>query len=459
MSDRAKNTAQYFLAGRSIGTTQNALALAGDYLSAAAFLGSIAMYFAQGMDSLFYAVATLMGWTLLLILFSDKLRKTEAFTFSDVINRGFNSQRLKALSAITSVLISIFYLLVQLMGAGSLLSLLFGIDYTVSLICIGALTGVLVLLGGMKATTLVQSIKAILLFAFAGVMAYLVLSKFHFSFSELFVRVASLSSFTALMPSPAISSGIEQISLILGLVLGLLGLPHILMRFFTVKDEKTALYSAAGTTFLIALFFTLNLIIGFGAFILLNGQILAGGNNMALLHLAELLGGSSFKWILAILVFITVLAVIAGLVMAASASITHDLIPIFMPKSANLVSHVFIAKVSVVLVFLAGIGLAYLFKGVNLAFLFGIAFAWVASAHFPVMFCRFYLAGFNEKGAFYALLFGAVGSLIFIITSNTVWVNIMGFMELHPYRSPTLFILPFSFLILWVLRDRKVSKT
>lgn len=450
-----KNIAQYFLAGRSIGSTQNALALAGDYLSAAAFLGSIAMYFSQGMDSLFYAVATLIGWTLLLVLFSDKLRQTEAFTFSDVINRGFNSRRLKVLSATTSILISLFYLLVQLMGAGTLLSLLLDVPYTLSLLLIGLLTGILVLLGGMKATTIVQSVKAILLFIFAGIMTFLVLRSFDFSLTNLFVRAASLSGFNALMPSPAISSGIEQISLILGLVLGLLGLPHILMRFFTVKDEKTALYSAAGTTFLIALFFTLNLIIGFGAFVLLNGEVLEGGNNMALLHLAELLGGSSFQWILAVLVFITVLAVIAGLVMAASASITHDLIPILMPKQTG---KLFIARVSIIGLFLAGAGLAYLFKGVNLAFLFGIAFAWVASAHFPVMFCRFYLKGFNEKGAFYSLLIGALGSLLFIISSNTVWVNIFGFSELHPYRSPTLFILPFSFLILWFLRDRKVGK-
>lgn len=455
MSKPMKNTAQYFLANRSIGSTQNALALAGDYLSAAAFLGSIAMYFSQGMDSLFYAVATLIGWTLLLVLFSDKLRQTEAFTFSDVINQNFNSQRLKVLSASTSVLISIFYLLVQLMGAGTLLSLLFEIDYTLSLLCIGLLTGILVLMGGMKATTMVQSIKALLLFCFAGIMVYLVLQEFNFSLTHLFLRVASLSSFDALMPSPAISSGIEQVSLILGLVLGLLGLPHILMRFFTVKDEKTALHSAAGTTLLIALFFTLNLIIGFGAYALLNGVTLEGGNNMALLHLASLLGGESFKWILAVLVFITVLAVIAGLVMAASASITQDLIPLVLRKEQ---SSMLVARISVVLVFLAGVGLAYLFKGVNLAFLFGIAFAWVASAHFPVMFCRFYLKGFNERGAFYSLLVGALGSLLFIISSNTVWVNILGFAELHPYRSPTLFVLPVSFLILVALRDRKVGK-
>src|SRR5699024_9359176 len=179
---------------------------------------------------------------------------------------------------------------------------------------------------------------------------------------------------------PAISLGIEQVSLILGLSLGLLGLPHILMRFFTVKDEKTALYSAAGATFLIAIFFTLNLLIGFGAFILLNGQTLDGGNNMVLLHLARLLGGSGFQWVLAILVFITVLAVIAGLVMAASASITQDLIPVLLPKQR---SNLVIAKLSVVAIFLSGVGLAYLFREVNIAFLFGIAFAWVASAHFP----------------------------------------------------------------------------
>ncbi|CAM5181155.1 cation acetate symporter [Oligella ureolytica] len=450
MAQSNNNTAQYFLVGRSIGSTQNALALTGDYLSAAAFLGSIAMYFGQGMDSLFYAVATLIGWVLLLILFSDKLRQTEAFTFSDVINRGFNSQRLKLLSAFTSLLISVFYLLVQLMGAGTLLSLLFDINYTTSLLCVGVLTGVLVLFGGMKATTMVQSVKALLLFIFAAVMVFLVLRPFDFSAANLFERVATLSAFKALMPSPAISSGIEQISLILGLTFGLLGLPHILMRFFTVKDEKTALYSAVGATFLIALFFTLNLVIGFGAFVLLNGQVLEGGNNMALLHLAQLLGGSGFQWVLAILVFVTVLAVIAGLVMAASASITQDLIPSLLPKQR---SNLFIARVSVVVIFLAGVGLAYLFEGVNLAFLFGIAFAWVASAHFPVMFCRFYFKGFNEKGAFYSLLVGSLGSLIFIVSSNTVWVNIFGLSELHPYRSPTLFVLPFSFLIIWLLRD------
>ncbi|WP_432786206.1 Cation/acetate symporter ActP [Oligella sp. MSHR50489EDL] len=452
MAQNHQSTDQFFLVGRSVGATQNALALTGDYLSAAAFLGSIAMYFAQGMDSLFYAVATMIGWVLLLVLFSNKLRRTEAFTFSDVINHGFNSRRLKVLSASTSLLISVFYLLVQLMGAGTLLSLLLGLDYTIALLSIGVLTGVLVFFGGMKATTLVQSTKALLLFIFAAIISFLVLKNFHFSLPQLFARVAELSDFKALMPSPAISSGIEQISLILGLVLGLLGLPHILMRFYTVKDEQTALYSAAAATFLIALFFTFNLLIGFGAFVLLNGQVLEGGNNMALLHLAQLLGGSVFEWILAFLVFVTVLAVIAGLVMAASAGITQDLIPTLLPRQS---SNVFIARVSVIAVFLAGVGLAYLFEGVNLAFLFGIAFAWVASAHFPVMFCRFYFKGFNEKGAFYSLLIGSLGSLIFIISSNTVWVNILGFSELHPYRSPTLFILPFSFLIIWLLRDRK----
>ncbi|PWD80722.1 cation acetate symporter [Ignatzschineria ureiclastica] len=455
MAKIEQGSSDYFLAGRSVGSLQNAFALAGDYLSAAAFLGSIAMYFSQGMDSLFYAVATLIGWTLLLILFSEKLRATAAYTFSDVINQSFNSARLRVLSAVTSILISLFYLLVQLMGAGALLSLLFDLNYTISLVCIGLLTGGLVLLGGMKATTLVQSIKALLLFVFAGTMAFLALKEFQFSPTHLFLRVASLSSFEALMPSSAISSGIEQISLIMGLVLGLLGLPHVLMRFFTVKDSRTALYSAAGTTLLIALFFILNLIIGFSAYVLLNGETLAGGNNMALLHLASLLGGSGFKWILAILVFITVLAVIAGLVMAASASLTRDIIPIIWPQKQE---SLLVARLSVVAIFLVGMILAYLFQGMNLAFLFGIAFAWVASAHFPVMFCRFYLPGFSEKGAFYGLLVGAIGSLLFIVSSNTVWVKILGLTSLHPYSSPTLFILPLSFIVILLFRERKVGK-
>ncbi|PWD87251.1 sodium:solute symporter family transporter [Ignatzschineria cameli] len=454
-----KSIAHYFLADRSIGVLQNSFALAGDYLSAAAFLGSIAMYFSQGMDSLFYAVATLLGWVLLLLFFSDKLRGTGAFTFSDVINRPFNSDRLKILSAITSLLISIFYLLVQLVGASALLSLLLNLTFITALSIISLLTLFIVLIGGMRATTFIQSIKALLLFLFAFTLAYLVLERVNFSFEELFLRAAAIASFDYLMPSKAISSGIEQVSLILGLLLGLLGLPHILMRFFTVKNQSVALFSAAGTTLLIALFFILNLLIGFGAVVLLEGQQLTGGANMTLLHLASLLGGTIFQTILALLVLITVLAVISGIVMAASATVTHDLLPLLKKDQKwNNAWQLIIARFSVLIIFVLGATLAYFFREMNLAFLFGLAFSWVASAHFPVMLGRFYLKGYSEKGAFYALLVGTFGTLLFLILSDTVWVDIFAFNSLYPYRSPTLFILPLTLMTLWLLRTREVGK-
>ena len=456
---QSKNITHYFLADRSIGVLQNSFALAGDYLSAAAFLGSIAMYFSQGMDSLFYAVATLLGWVLLLLFFSDKLRATDAFTFSDVINSSFNSRRLKILSGITSLLISIFYLLVQLVGASTLLSLLLGLTFIMALSVISLLTLLIVLIGGMKATTFIQSIKALLLFLFAFALAFLVLKQVNFSFEELFLRVAVMTSFDYLMPSRAISSGIEQISLILGLLLGLLGLPHILMRFFTVKDQSVALFSAAGTTLLIAIFFILNLLIGFGAVVLLEGQELAGGTNMTLLHLSSLLGGGIFQMILAILVLITVLAVISGIVMAASATVIHDLLPLLKIKQQlSETWQLIIARFAVLFIFILGAVLAYFFREMNLAFLFGLAFSWVASAHFPVMLGRFYLKGYSEKGAFYALFVGTLGVLLFLIFSNTVWVELFSFNSLYSYRSPTLFILPLTLIILWLFREREVGK-
>lgn len=452
MSSKGRGTDQFYLANRSIGAGENALALSGDYLSAAAFLGSIAMYFSQGMDSLFYAVATLFGWPLLLVLFADKLRASEAFTVTGVLANRFESRRLTLLSGITSLLISLFYLLVQLMGAGILLKVLLNIEYTVALFVVTLLTLGLVLFGGMKATTKVQSIKAIILFLFAGIILILLLQQFNYSPAQLWHEIALLDEGMGFMPSPKIASGWEQASLVLGLLLGLLGLPHVLMRFFTVRDRRSATWSAAGATFLIALFFTLNLIIGFGAYLLFFGETLSGGSNMALLHLATLLGGETFKWLLAFVVLVTILAVIAGLVMAASASLSQDLIPLIWPKLKN---NLIVARLSILFLFLIGGGLATLFEGVNLAFLFGIAFSWAASAHFPLLFCQFFISSFNERAAFYMLLFASISSTLFIITSRTVWVDVIGFSEpLHPFYTPTLFILPFTFFIAWILRTK-----
>ena len=453
---KSSGSSQFFLAGRQISAWQNGWALAGDYLSAAAFLGSIAMYFSQGMDSLFYAVATLVGWPLLLILFADKLRRSGAYTISGVLNQRFHSTRLQILSGSTSLLISLFYLLVQLMGAGTLLKLLFNLSYTHSLMLVVCLTAGLVFMGGMKATTLVQSSKAMILFGFAGTMLFLVWREMGYSIPNLWARARELGDSSGFMPSVKIAGGVEQASLVLGLLLGLLGLPHVLMRFFTVKKPRTAVLSAIFASFLIALFFVMNLIVGFGAYVIFYGETLTGGANMALMHLADFLGGDLFTYLFAIVVFVTILAVMAGLVMAMGANITQDLLPLIAPEFKE---NPLVARASLGVMLLLSAFLAYLFEGVNLAFLFGIAFSWAASAHFPLLFGAFYIKSFNERAAFYTLLVGALGSTLFLITSRTIWCNIFGFSEpLHPYLSPTLFVLPLALIALFMGAEKKRGK-
>lgn len=444
----------FYLAGRNVGAWQNAWALTGDYLSAAAFLGAIALYYSAGLDSLYYAVATLLGWPLLLLLFADRLRAAGAYTLTGVLQQRFASVRLQALSGTTSLFVSVFYLLVQLIGAGKLLSLLFGWAYVHALLAVCGLTLLLVFVGGMKATTMVQSIKAGCLFVCASVLVWLVWRAFDYQMPQLWQAVARIRP-QALLPSVALSDPIEQASLVLGLVLGLLGLPHVLMRFFTVKNPQAASRSAAYAGALIGLFFCMNVIVGFGALVLLDGQALSGGGNMVLMHLVHQLAGPTFQWLLAVVVLLTILAVMAGLVLAASANLNQDILPLLLRRQIH---SVLWAKGGVVLLLSVGGLLAWLFEDFNLAFLFGLAFAWAASAHFPVLWAQFFLPAFNERAAFYGLLSGALTSTALIVASPTVWVGVLGFeTALFPWHNPTLFALPISFVVLLGLSMRSVK--
>ena len=449
---------QFLLANQQVPAWLNAWALIGDYLSAAAFLGAAGMYFNSGFDSFYYAVATLLGWPLLLILFAPKLRQDQVYTLSDILNKHFQSNRLRLLSATTSLGINIFYLLVQLVGAGKLLQLLFNLPYLASLTIICILTLMLVLLGGMKATTWVQAVKAVLLFACALTLVFLIWQHFDYTFVHLWQQADKLSQSKAFQPSQALQNPIEQISLLLGLVLGLLGLPHVLMRFYTVKNSCAATLSAAWATALIALFFICNLFIGYGAYVIFAEQTLSGGSNMVLLHLATFLAGDIFKWIISWMVLITVLAVMSGLVLAASASLSHDLLPkVHSIKEVHTTLH---TKICIVLLLILAATLAALFEQFNLAFLFGLAFAWAASAHFPVLFLRFFYPAYTEKGAFYTLLSGAISSLLLIVASPTVWVKILGFQSaLFPYHNPTLFSLPLALICGILFSLGKTDKT
>lgn len=445
MSEKYNQAAEFFVANRKISVGQNAWALAGDYLSAAAFLGAAGLYFSSGFDSFYYAVATLLGWPLLLILFAQKLRQTGAVTLSGVLEKRFVSTRLQRASAFTGLVVCVFYLLVQLVGASKLLQLLFGFSYSVSLSLMCVFTVALVGIGGMKATTWVQIIKALCLFLCAGLLAFLVLKKFDFNLTNFWQQIALLSDGQALLPSAALQSPIEQISLLLGLILGLLGLPHVLMRFFTVPSPQAAARSAAWAGVLIFVFFCFNLMIGFGAYVLLHGQTLVGGSNMALLYLAELLGGPTFKWVVSWVVWATILAVLSGVLITASAILSRDILPyVFKVSASSVVS----AKVSLLVLMLFAATLAYVFADFNIVFLLGLAFAWAASAHFPVLFLSFFYKRFTESGAFFSLVSGAFVSLILIILSPAVWVSVFGFTNaIFPFNNPTLFALPVSLIL------------
>ena len=450
---KTKTAAEYYAAGRSVTGFQNGMALSGDYMSAASFLGIAGMVSLNGYDGMIYATGWLVGWPALMFLIAEPLRNLGKFTFSDVVAFRLKNKPIRIAGAIGSILVVLAYTIAQMVGSGSLIKLMFGIPYEVAEIIVGCVMLCYVLFGGMLATTWVQIIKACLLLFGVTLLLLLGLSKFGFNPGEVYGAVQNLPLIgeKMLKPGGLVTSPIDAISLGLALMLGLLGLPHILMRFFTVPDAKEARKSVAYATTFIGYFYCIIPVVGFMAAILVGRDMITKidkGGNMAALLLAELLGGTPFMGFIAAVAFATILAVVAGLTLSAASAMSHDIfVSVFRKGHASEAEQVKVARISVVIFGIVAIGLGILFKGQNVAFMVGLAFAIAASGNFPALFMSIIWKKFTTAGAVASILIGSLSATLFIILSPTVWVDLFHYQKaIFPLKNPAIISMTLSFV-------------
>ena len=462
-ASKTKSASDFYTAGGGITGFQNGLAIAGDYMSAASFLGISGMIFLHGFDGMIYAIGFLVGWPIILFLMAEKLRNLGKFNFTDIAAYRLDEQKIRVLAAFGSLSVVTFYLIAQMVGAGKLIEVLFHIPYAWSVILVGALMIIYVTFGGMLATTWVQIIKAVLLLSGVTFIAIMVLYHYGFSFVSLATEAVSLHAKgeAILRPGPFVSDPVSAISLGLALMLGTAGLPHILMRFFTVGNAKEARKSVVYATGFVGYFYLIIGVVGLGAIVFLNtpeGAIffdeagkLIGGNNMAAVHLSEAVGGSIFLGFIAAVSFATILAVVAGLTLAASNSIAHDLYAIVIRKGqATDAEEMKVSKRTVLVIGIVAILLGFAFENQNIAFMVGLAFAIAASANFPILFLSIYWSKLTTRGAFIGGFIGLITAVVLVILSKTVWVSIFGFeTAIFPYTQPALFSILAAFIGIW----------
>jgi len=425
---RTKTASQFYAAGGGITGMQNGLALAGDYMSAASFLGIAGLVSTKGYDGLIYSVGWLVGWPIVMFLISEPLRNLGKFTLSDVVAFRLKQKPIKTAAAIGSLVTVLFYLTAQMVGAGTLIKLMFNLPYESALYIVGGLMIAYVLFGGMLATTWVQIIKACLLLGGATVLVILTLSKVDFSYPKLFQLAADKYGSGFLEPGGLVSDPLDAFSLGLALMFGTAGLPHILMRFYTVPDAQTARKSVFYATGFIGYFYILTVTIGFGAAVLVGKDFIMSidkGGNMAALALAEFNGGSLFLGFLAAVAFATILAVVAGLTLAGASALSHDLyVGVFRHGKANEKDEMRVAKMATIGLGICAVLLGMLFKGQNVAFMVGLAFAVACSANFPALLMSIVWKRFTTAGAVASIYTGMILAVGLIMLSPTVYVDV-----------------------------------
>ncbi|MBA4131066.1 MAG: cation acetate symporter [Hyphomicrobium sp.] len=481
---RTKSASDFYAAGGGITGFQNGLAIAGDYMSAASFLGISGLVFANGYDGLIYSVGWLVGWPIVLFLIAERLRNLGKYTFADVAAFRFQATPIRILSAVGTLVVVAFYLIAQMVGAGKLIEMLFGLDYLYAVILVGLLMIVYVAFGGMVATTWVQIIKACLLLGGASFMALMVLAKFNFSPEAMFQRATEIhpNGSSIMAPGALVKDPISTISLGLALMFGTAGLPHILMRFFTVSDAKAARKSVFYATGFIGYFYILTFIIGFGAITLLlqdpayfkpgavpgpNGSFspadMIGSGNMSAVHLSDAVGGSLFLGFISAVAFATILAVVAGLTLAGATAVSHDLYASVIARGrANEYHEVRLSKMAAVAIGLLAIFLGYVFEKQNVAFMVGLAFAIAASCNFPVLAMSIFWKGTTTRGALIGGFLGLLSATLMVIVSPQVWETTLGYptgSALFPYDNPALFSMTIAFAGIWLFSITDRSRT
>jgi len=463
---RTKSAKDFYTAGGGITGFQNGMAIAGDYMSAASFLGISGLVYLKGYDGLIYSIGFLVGWPIILFLIAEPLRNLGKYTFADVASYRLRQTPIRSLAAAGSIATVILYLIAQMVGAGKLIQLLFGLDYEIAVVLVGVLMILYVTFGGMLATTWVQIIKAFLLLSGATFMAIAVMAHYDFNFGSLFQAAVDVKGIEMMSPGGLVSDPISAISLAVALMFGTAGLPHILMRFFTVSDAKEARKSVFFATGFIGYFYILTFIIGFGAIVMVfqnpqyldlakqaisGGSPILGGKNMAAIHLSHAVGGDFFLGFISAVAFATILAVVSGLTLAGASAISHDLYAsVFKKGKADGQAEMKVSKIATV-----GLGIIAIFMGIafeqqNIAFVVGLAFAIAASANFPILMLSMYWRKLTTRGAVVGGSLGLATAVMLVILGPIVWVQILGNAEaIFPYKYPALFSVTVSFISIW----------
>ena len=489
---RTKSAADFYTGGGSITGFQNGLAIAGDYMSAASFLGISAAVMISGYDGLIYSIGFLVGWPVITFLMAERLRNLGKFTFADVAGYRFQQTPIRVFAASGTLVVVAFYLIAQMVGAGALIKLLFGLDYWLAVVIVGALMMVYVLFGGMTATTWVQIIKAVLLLSGVTFMAFMVMAQFGFSLEALFskgvevkTQLASNTGKTseqaaqiglAIMgPGGFVKDPISAISFGMALMFGTAGLPHILMRFFTVPDAKQARKSVLWATTWIGYFYVLIFIIGFGAITLVltnpefadtaTGIIKGGGgsSNMAAVLVAKAVGGNVFFGFISAVAFATILAVVAGLTLSGASAVSHDIYATVIKKGkADSASELKVSRITTLVLGVVAVLLGIAFEKQNIAFMVSLAFAIAASANFPVLFMAVLWKDCTTRGAVIGGFLGLISSVGLTVVSPSVWETTLGNpagSALFPYTSPALFSMTIAFVGIWLfsILDRSAN--
>ncbi|MBP6899488.1 MAG: cation acetate symporter [Burkholderiaceae bacterium] len=480
---KTRSAADFYTAGGGITGFQNGLAIAGDYMSAASFLGISAAVMASGYDGLIYSIGFLVGWPVITFLMAERLRNLGKFTFADVAGYRFKQGPIRAFAASGTLVVVAFYLIAQMVGAGQLIKLLFGLDYWLAVVIVGALMMVYVLFGGMTATTWVQIIKAVLLLCGVTFMAFMVLAQFGFSPEALFAKGVQVKAAIAgnagkapdeaqkiglslMNPGGFVKDPISAISFGMALMFGTAGLPHILMRFFTVPDAKEARKSVFWATTWIGYFYVLIFIIGFGAItlVLTNPEFAdvakgvikggAGTANMAAVLVAKSVGGDVFYGFISAVAFATILAVVAGLTLSGASAVSHDLYATLLKGGkADSASELKVSRATTIALGVIAVVLGIAFEKQNIAFMVSLAFAIAASANFPVLFMSVLWKDCTTRGAVIGGFLGLASSVALTIVSPSVWEVTLGNPKgsaWFPYTSPALFSMSIGFFSIWL---------
>jgi cation/acetate symporter len=450
---RTRTKDDFFVAGRSVTAGQNGLALAGDFMGAATLLGVVGLVSLRGFDGVIYAVGGLVGWPILVMLIAEPMRRIGRFTLADVVSAHLEQRPIRLAIALTTLLLVPCYLIAQLIGAAGLIRIIFGLDADIAIVVVGAIMAAYVLFGGMIATTWVQIIKAAMLLVAGACLTVLVLMRFGFNPIGVFREASARYGDAILAPGGMINSPWEAVSLGMGLMFGLVGLPHVAMRFFTVPDARAARNSVFYATVWIGLFLLVTFMLGYGALAIVGREAVAKADpsgNMATLILASEIGGSVMLGFVGAVTFATILALVAGLTLSASTSVAHDLWNgVICRGSASERGQIAVGRATVLVLCVVAVGLAIILRQQNVIFLTGLTFAIAASANFPALILSLFWRGLTTAGAATSILFGAIVTLLLIYGSPSIQADVMKSPQdiWFPLRNPGLVSIPASFIV------------